>query len=570
MKSKREPKAHPADSIAVIDFETDPFEHGVIPKPFCAGLAWTHKEKRYYRAFWGDDCAAQVVQYIYDRLKKPRMIYAHNGGKFDFLFMRDWIDNTDDKTGVRMIGARMVECKLGIHTLRDSFAILPVALKASGEKKEIDYAKMHRDCRDSHRAEILEYLEADCFALLNLTRAFAFKFSGIRSRKIPMTIGSAAEKALRSTLSQFDCPRLTPAQDADLRRFYFGGRVQCFETGAILSPLKSFDVNSMYPGVMRNYAHPNGRMNSLAGGALDQASKALMRNGTLGPKWAGKERVFFVRFAGWARHMPLRLDDGKTVYEGTGEYFACSHEIAMCFETRNIRIDKVHEIIVSSDTVNFSEFVDKFYSERLEAKAAGNVEETLFLKLVLNSAYGRFAINPERFRDTYITHGEMPPGEGWRKEKTVQGEMGITVVWRRTPDPEEIEKQYKNVAVAASITSAARAELARGIMAAKRVVYCDTDSITCEDFHGEIDPNTVGAWKYEGDYSEFHIAGKKTYAGKLAGSDKWKTACKGAVLSAPEIVRVAAGETITYKREAPTFSWLREAKFVVREITATA
>ena len=49
------PEPNLMEAIAVIDFETDPFEHGIVPRPFAAGF---YDGSRYLQ-FWGDDCAVE-------------------------------------------------------------------------------------------------------------------------------------------------------------------------------------------------------------------------------------------------------------------------------------------------------------------------------------------------------------------------------------------------------------------------------------------------------------------------------------------------------------------------------
>ena len=105
---------------SVADFETDPFLHGRKPEPFSCGFY----DGETYQEFWGADCAAQLMRYI-SSLKRPRRIYMHNGGKFDFFYIIGFLENP-----VRIINGRIVSAKFGIHEFRDSYAIIPVPLKA--------------------------------------------------------------------------------------------------------------------------------------------------------------------------------------------------------------------------------------------------------------------------------------------------------------------------------------------------------------------------------------------------------------------------------------------------------
>jgi hypothetical protein len=60
------------------------------------------------------------------------------------------------------------------------------------------------------------------------------------------------------------------------------------------------------------------------------------------------------------------------------------------------------------------------------------------------------------------------------------------------------------------------------------------------------------------------------YAFRESDTGTYKTACKGAKLSAQEIERIAAGETITYRPQVPTYSAHHNGpRFINREIRST-
>ena len=131
--------------LAVIDLETDPFQHGRLPEPFLSGF----DNGESVVEFWGDDCILRLVEFL-ATLKEPHIIYAHNGGKFDFFYFFQYLENP-----VRIINGRIVEATIGKHIFRDSYAILPVPLKTHG-KLEIEYWKFEKEHREKHKAEIIE------------------------------------------------------------------------------------------------------------------------------------------------------------------------------------------------------------------------------------------------------------------------------------------------------------------------------------------------------------------------------------------------------------------------------
>src|SRR5271154_3046811 len=105
--------------IAVLDLETDPFEEGIMVAPFLAGF---HDGEETV-LIWHENCIGKMVEYLSKR-KEKCLIYAHNGGRFDFFFFLPHLDAKN----LRIINGRIVEAFLSGHTLRDSFALMPFPL----------------------------------------------------------------------------------------------------------------------------------------------------------------------------------------------------------------------------------------------------------------------------------------------------------------------------------------------------------------------------------------------------------------------------------------------------------
>ncbi|HYM34098.1 MAG TPA: DNA polymerase, partial [Steroidobacteraceae bacterium] len=205
--------------------------------PFVAGFY----DGDVFTSFWSDDCITRIIEMLADRTDRL-IIYAHNGGRFDFFYFLTHISKN-----LRIVNGRIIQAWLGKHELRDSFAIMPFALDKY-QKTEIDYNKFTKKNREKNREEILKYLRDDCTSLHELCVAFLAEFGP------NLTIGGASMKQLKH-FHKFD--NGNKEYDERLRkRFYFGGRNQCFQTGNIRGPIRIYDVNSMYPHVMRDYLHP--------------------------------------------------------------------------------------------------------------------------------------------------------------------------------------------------------------------------------------------------------------------------------------------------------------------------
>jgi DNA polymerase type B, organellar and viral len=532
VKQKKKQQSVNANKIAVIDFETDPFLHGRVPKPFCAGFY----DGAQYKYFWGDDCVVALM-YFLDRYPVPLLIYAHNGGKFDFHFLLDYLDNP-----IRIIARRIAQAACGKHTFRDSYSAIPIPLSAY-MKTYISYEKFETENRELHRVEIIDYLKDDCIFLYNLIEGFCTRFDRA------LTIGGASIKQLRD-LHEFDAGN--SSHDARFRPYFFGGRVQCFEYGEIHGDFKIYDVNSMYPAVMKNYDHPTGKK------YLSVNNSRMDKHGNI--VGIADAKFYFAKVHATLKDggLPMREKTGLNFGFKTGIFETTSHELKTLIKHKCIEVHKVITAHASYETINFGEFVDKFSREKIDAKTRGDKAGEIFAKLILNSAYGKFGQNPEHYRDYLLNEGMPEPALDWQ----FCADFGTVQLFEKPISAHS----YYDVAVGASITSAARSVLMDALLKSTRPIYCDTDSIICEKLEGvEFDDKKLGAWKFEGDLDTIAVAGKKLYAGFKNG-ECIKVASKGVRLEGKDILKVARGEKANWKSEAPSFSLLKPPSFMDRDI----
>jgi len=517
--------------IGVIDFETDPFLYGREPRPFCAGF---YSLDCGFRVFWGLDCVARLCDFIGD-LKTPHTIYAHNGGKFDFHFMLEFLENP-----IKIISSRIAQVKMGIHELRDSYCIIPIPLSAY-QKDSIDYRRLEADVRETHKAEIIDYLKTDCVSLFDIVSKFVSRFG------LQLTIGGTAIKTLRS-IHEFEST--SKWHDEKFRPYYFGGRVEAFQTGIIEGDWKVYDVNSMYPFVMSELWHPTGKRYKTG------YNRIIDKKGRI----AGfADAPFYFAKIKCKQHgaFPVRMKNAPLNFEiPSGEFCVTSHELKAAIETGRVSDIQVLEVMVPENVIQFKEYVARFMEEKISSKLRGDKAGEIFAKLLLNSAYGKFAQNPAHYYDYWIGDPENDEYEIY------SADIDSIDIWRKPSGREA----YYDVATAASITGAARSVLMQALSRAVLPMYCDTDSIICAGLDSELHESKLGAWKLEATGNRVAIAGKKMYA--LQSGEKYvKTASKGVVLSGEEIFSLCGGKSKHWKNEAPSFSLGKNRiKFVQRTI----
>lgn len=545
--------------FAVIDAETDPFLFGRFPEPF----VWGFYDGEVYEQF---DTTESLVRFLWDY---EGVVYAHNGGRFDFFFLLPFIEPDQE---VMLINGRIAKVKLGACQLRDSYNILPVPLSAY-EKDDVDYSIFEAGEREKpHNKKIIEaYLRSDCVYTWNIVNAFLERYGMV------LTQASASMKSYRDTTGA-DVPHSTEHYFEFFKPFYYGGRVQCFEHGVKDEPFQVYDINSAYPAAMLK-PHPC------------TLEYVRVIDPTLGMSHTYKHGFFQVRGVSEGA-FPWREKVGtKLLYpddDVVRDYFITGWELSAALELNAFR-GEVVEAYVHNEVREFSDYILPLYEERKRCKAQGDKAGDLLAKLAMNSLYGKFGSDPgqyvktrlwdeSRLQDLYMggisVNGRAFHYDGQPCEGLVFGSRELEL-W---------ERRYYNVATAASITGCVRAFLFKSLRAVKGALYCDTDSIACRDGSGLVCSKELGDWKHEGDFVRWAIAGRKLYAFfsesgigqdfdnySLADNPGWgKLASKGAALLASDIVAIAKDgkASVTYTRDAPTFSVKKGAYFTKRQIKA--
>lgn len=529
--------------------------------PFVAEVYCTD----FTHVFWSDD-PDQLIDQIccfFDTLDTGNkwIGYAHNGGKFDWLFFVKKL-----RGYVSFKGRALMSAKIGPVEIRDSMHILPAGL-ANYKKKKFDYSLLLKRNRNKpeNKPIILDYLHSDCVYLYDLVKHFT------DNHGFKLSIGQAAIGLLKNDY-KIEC--LSEHADAYLREYFFGGRVECLQGPGIFNGQYALDdINSSYPFALANYEHPV------------SAAYTVRSN-----KWGGKvypnpQTVFLelkcVNFGA----LGARDQDGTLTFNKPAGIFKTTiWEYETARRLNLIRDVQILKCIDFPIRTNFSRVVVPLYDERLRLKDLLDNKDhpdfdelsrqDLDRKFLLNNMWGKFAQNSRDFCDYFYSDwSEKPPGECigpfkfrdedegiWTLDSSVDGEF---IVWKK---PVQIHR-FLNVATGASVTGAARARLLERIATSDDPVYCDTDCVISRAT-GDIEKsNVLGAWKREADISRCVIAGKKLYGYR---GTKEKIRCKGAQdLFWDELEAVASGITVEKSAKAPKISKTGHQSYMDRNISLT-
>lgn len=568
--------------LGTYDTETDGFHncedlgcskcHGIgrVPKPFLHGIYLEEPEE--YVEF---ETVEDVVEYVQSR---RILLYAHNGGKFDFHPLRQHM-NTDEP--IRLINGRISEFRIGEATFRDSLNIFPnTRLSDFGVKSDIDYEKMEPGTRDipAVRKEISLYMRQDCKGLYDQVSRFRREYG------TNLTQAGTMMKLWEKYYGQ-KAPRQSKKQFERCRPFYYGGRVQCFESGVAATQFRVADINSAYPRAMleKHPISPGGSESRRLPRDTEtlQASLIQLRCSARGCfPWRDETGdLFFPEDERCHRVPRLR------------RYFVTGWEFLAATELDAIKHIHIERVITFAQLHSFDGYILPAYEERLRAKDSGDVAGAIFGKYKMNGVYGKFGADPSNYAEYVIA--TIDTLELWKSRGYEEYQDWGEDKWlmARPPTEEELNDiksrwRYYNVATAASITGYVRAFLFKAIAQASGVIYCDTDSVAARGL-GSLDYGKgLGQWKDEGAFDRYSIAGKKLYAFHVEGAKEaydpaeknpsWKVASKGvnfaSMKNGPDIIRdLALGKEFTHVPQVPTYSITRsEPVFVRRSISSTA
>jgi hypothetical protein len=256
-----------------------------------------------------------------------------------------------------------------------------------------------------------------------------------------------------------------PAELRDyFRRGYYGGRVEVYQFGEIHGSTYHYDVNSLFPYVMRNRDYP----------LLTEWSQ------TVYPEFSrdGIASVTINLPESYFPCLPVRTTEGIFYPFGLLSGTWTFPEIRQALGDGGKILGVQSAIEFRQSTNPFSRYVDFCYQRRQDS--ADDLGRR-FWKLMLNSLYGKFG-QKEGFETIY---------QDRQYKQTSKGSGYANVIW------------------AAYVTAYARLELLSWLRRCSRVYYTDTDSL----FTPDTLPTTaaLGGLKREGVYSTCQFVGKKIY-----------------------------------------------------------
>ena len=479
--------------------------------------------------------------------KENYLLYFHNL-KFDSEYIISYLLNNgyrcikdkterEDKTFTTLISDTgqfysieiYFEVKSKTHinkvTIYDSLKILNFSVEQIAKdfnlpirKLELDY-KTKREIGHTLTEHEIDYIRNDVEIM---SRALKIMFD---EKLTKMTIGSDALSNYKEMNKNFKkyFPELPYEIDKDIRQSYKGGFTylnECYkeqetEDGIVL------DVNSLYPSVMMYERLPFGDPMFFEG----QYEEDILYNlyiQTISCVFEIKEnKIPTIQIKNNMSFLPneyIKSSNGDIV-----TLTLTNIDLELFFENYNVTNIIYHSgWKFKSIKGLFTNYIDYWSNKKIQAKKDNNGALYKIAKLMLNSLYGKFGLNPN-------VRGKFP----------YLDEDGIV---KYGFYPKEIRKSIY-IPVASFITSYARRKTITTSQTIKEFsleyynkdlyVYSDTDSIHClfKDDHElkdiiEIDDYKLGAWKLESKFKRGKYLRQKCYI-ELGYDDKLNVTVAG-------------------------------------------
>lgn len=498
-------------------------------------------------------------------------IYIHNFSFFDGIFLLKILSDLTDLTIKPIIReGRIIDLKFPFLILsnnfnlyfRDSFLLLPSSLKKLAinfnvsnkgifpykfvnnkdvplnyigeipkyeyfenlnKQEYIEYCKSFKNNLWDLRKESMKYCNQDVISLYEIIESFQKKIYSLFRMDILKhpTLSSVAFAIYRSNFlkKEFKIPLIKGDLFYNLKKGYTGGSVDVYKPFSEKGEkIYRYDVNSLYPFVMKNYYMPVGEPIYFEGDItlISRGSGYELINNPFG---------FFEVEVTAPTNMKIPLLQTRfystkgirtvaPLGKWTGTYF--SEEINNA-RNQGYKFKILKGYLFDKQNI-FREYVDFLYE--LKVNSISGTPNYIISKLLLNTLYGRFGMNPEI--ENHVIANEKD-SLFIQKNKIVtnvidlnNGKELISFFDSHNWDQERDKKSLNiSVPVAAAVTASARIHMSQ-FKTMKDIIlyYTDTDSIDInKPLPSKYIGKELGKMKLEHIFNEAIFLAPKVYGG---------------------------------------------------------
>jgi hypothetical protein len=347
-------------------------------------------------------CFIRFLATIIEKDQTVKTIYFHNFARFDGILLVKHlaINNPEFKLKPLMRNGQLYELVVYLGKrkrmiFRDSLKLLPASLESLasslcpelGKKGVIDHSTVSLHNLGERKDELLSYMKQDVRLLAGIMLKAQDIYWGLYRVDVvdKITLSSLSLSIFRKS---FYNPSKTPIaiatgnEDSFVRRGYYGGHVDVYKPRG--SNLYYYDVNSLYPYVMKTFDMPIGK-----------------------PIWSPDLHSsniedlfgFIEAYVICPEHikkpvLPYRDENGTLIFP-TGQFMGVYYSEELKYaKSIGYTVIPIKGYLYEKGEGLFHSFVTDLYGNRLKAKKDGNTGLAYVYKILMNSLYGRLGINP--------------------------------------------------------------------------------------------------------------------------------------------------------------------------------
>lgn len=464
-----------------------------------------------------------------------KTIYFHNLGRFDGIFLLKHLALYHPNYTVQplMRDNRLYEIavyskkKRHLFTFRDSLHLLPGKLDdlaknlcpELGSKGSISYENVTLESLSIMKDSLLDYMVQDILLLGGIMQSFqdicykAYQADIVKK----ITIASLALSIFREKYYDENkhCIHI-PNQNEDtfIRRGYYGGHTDAYTPYG--NNLYFYDVNSLYPFVMKEFTMPGGTpvwhsdLESMTLDSMFGFIEAFVEC----PKSINKP------------FLPYRDNKDGTLIFPTGSFVGVYYSEELKY-ARDIgyTIIPICGYLFEEMESPFKDYVNSLFESRSNAKKMGNNALSYVYKLLLNSLYGRFGINPQSTKTEMCNksrRNRLFRRAEFIDEVFIREDLYMVSYLTNPGKGPSYWEPPKNSAVqlSAAITACARIYMYKYI-SREDCFYTDTDSIVLSNPlpDEDVSSSVLGKFKLEDRILEGYFLAPKCYCYTTEESD---------------------------------------------------
>lgn len=375
--------------------------------------------------------------------------------------------------------------KIGLPKYETPAYLLPPSLTESDEYKQ----------ETKEQVDIEVYMKRDVEIVDKYISLFQEEINRLGGN-VKHTLASTSMDLFRRAFLEDEYFTPFESRNDFARLAYYGGRVEPFILGE-LEHVNIYDINSLYPFIMRHGIFPN--PNKLRGVTGDISLSTIMN-------YEGCSEVT-IRIP--QTHIPiLPFSFAGRLYFPSGTVRAVwTHIELRAAIKRGAKILEIHQGLYSTETCTpFNNYVDSLYALRLHYQAQEDPREYI-IKIMLNSLYGKFGMRKDGLLQQLITAEEW---HGLKNQEGYDTHIFSGDVYFSKDVPSFRQPVYINTLWAAYVTAQARLLLHKYMEKLDRdVIYCDTDSIFT---HAQLETSkALGDMKLIYENVDVQMIGAKCY-----------------------------------------------------------